>query len=273
VKTDKHIYQLFRANPDWLFELTGLASPGASTFRTFTVKALQREADGVVVPDDTAQPLTVVEVQFQADETIYQRIVTEMAAVQVEQPGRAVQGIILFRYPHLDPHTAPWTHVVRSFVLRDVLEALAARQPEHPLVAVFQPVLVQNAQTLERQAVQYYRRIKMSSLAEPLKTTLLEVFISWLEQRFIHKGKKEIETMLLGDLPDLEETQSGKDLIAIGIKRALLTYLAEQHSSVPEGTRQRIQALELEPVQELLRLLYRGMSLEQLEAWLAARSV
>src|SRR2546425_310047 len=100
MKTDKHIYRLFQANPDWLFELTRLESPGKSSFRAFTVKALQRDADGVVVPDDPAKPLTVVEVQFQVDVTIYQRIVTEMAALQVEYPGRAVQGIILFRYPH-----------------------------------------------------------------------------------------------------------------------------------------------------------------------------
>jgi len=40
----------------------------------------------------------------------------------------------------------------------------------------------------------------------------------WLEQRFVKKGKTEIEKMLVGQLPDLRETQSGKDLIAIGVQ-------------------------------------------------------
>lgn len=61
-----------------------------------------------------------------------------------------------------------------------------------------------------------YNWIKTSSIAESAKAVLLDVFLNWLEQRLNHKGKKEIEEMLIGQLPDLRETQSGKDLIAIG---------------------------------------------------------
>ena len=217
----------------------------------------------MVVPHDPSQPLTVVEVQFQPDDTIYPRIVTEMAAVQIEHQMRAVQGIILFRFPDLDPQTQPWNQVVHAFLLRDLVAMLAwfklgwrcggrppglplqrrgrpgglppqrhrtgpdlnqaamlqSAQPEHPLVAVFQPVLLSNEQTLQQHAVQYYRHIKGSTLADPLKAALLEIFVSWLEQRFTHMSKQEIEAMFVGELPDLEETQSGKDLIAIGEKR------------------------------------------------------
>jgi hypothetical protein len=42
------------------------------------------------------------------------------------------------------------------------------------------------------------------------------VFVSWLEQRFRDKSKQEIEMLLLGALPDLRVTRSGKDLIHIG---------------------------------------------------------
>ena len=61
-----------------------------------------------------------------------------------------------------------------------------------------------------------YNWIKTSSIAESAKAVLLDVFLNWLEQRLNHKGKKEIEEMLIGQLPDLRETQSDKDLIAIG---------------------------------------------------------
>jgi len=50
---------------------------------------------------------------------------------------------------------------------------------------------------------------------------LLEVFINWLEQRFVEKGKAEIEKILVGQLPDLRETQSGKNLIAIGVQEGI----------------------------------------------------
>lgn len=89
--------------PEWFFELAGLPSPGVSTLRSFTVKALERVADGVVVPQACDQPLTVVEFQFQKDETIYQRMVVEMAAVQEANPGRSVQGVIFFGYNNSGP--------------------------------------------------------------------------------------------------------------------------------------------------------------------------
>ena len=75
MNTDQQVYRLFQANPEWLFKLTGLPSPGPSQVRSFMVKSLQRDADGVVVPHDAGQPLTVVEVQLQPDDTIYPRIV------------------------------------------------------------------------------------------------------------------------------------------------------------------------------------------------------
>ena len=66
VKTDKQLFKIFEAVPEWLFELTGLPSPGSSTLQSFTVKALERRPDGVVVPEAPDQPLTIVEFQFQA---------------------------------------------------------------------------------------------------------------------------------------------------------------------------------------------------------------
>jgi len=95
-------------------------------------------------------------------------------------------------------------------------------------------------------------------------------------------NKQEIESMFMGELPDLEETQSGKDLIAIGEKRgeargeargiagAILAFLETGQGPVPEATRQRLQALPLPQLQELLPLICRGMTLEQLAVWLAA---
>ena len=103
-----------------------------------------------------------------------------------------------------------------------MLEQLTGRTPNHPLVAVFQPVLEKNRELLERNAAVYYTQIKLSSSNERQKAKLLSVFIDWMLQRFNDLGKEEIETMLLGQLPDLRDTQAGKDLIAIGIEKGAL---------------------------------------------------
>jgi predicted transposase YdaD len=269
MKTDKELYRIFAAVPDWLFQLTGLPSPGKCSLRSFTVKALQRDADGVVVPEDVSQPLTVVEFQFQKDDTIYNRTVAEMIAVQEANGMRPVQGLIFFQNDSLDPRTKPWNHVVKTFVLRDLLDRLEREQPDHPLVAVFKPLQIVQAGTLEAEAVRHYRTIKNSKLPASVKTALLTVFVSWVQQRFKSKRKQEIEVMLgLNELPGLEETESGKDLIRIGEERAILVFLKAKFKTVPRVVRNKIHQLAAPQKEKLLAWLPKCESLDALSAWL-----
>ena len=281
MKTDKELYRIFEVAPEWVFELAGLPSPGKSTLQSVTVKALERRADGVIVPEAPDQPLTIVEFQLQADDTIYRRTVVEMAAVQDAFPGRVVQGVIFFGYNKLDPQTVPWTQVVRSYVLPDVLREWERKQPNHPLVAVFKPLLAESEEALQRQAAGYFRAIENSSLGSACKRTLEEVFVSWLEQRFKDKTKKEIETMLLGELPDLEETASGKDLIRIGEQRgekrgekrtwekAILAFLATRYGTVPVAIHEKIVKLTPAEAERMMQFLAQCASLDEVNQWLA----
>jgi hypothetical protein len=272
MKTDKELYRIFAAMPEWLFQLTGLPSPGHCSLRSFTVKALQRDADGVVVPEDVTQPLSVVEFQFRKDDTIYTRTVAEMIGVQESNGMRPVQGIVFFSNSSLDPQTEPWKHVVKAFVLRDVLEAFGRDQPDHPLVAVFMTLLIAQDSRLEAEAARYYRTITNSGLAASVKSALQEAFMSWLEQRFKTKGKQEIEAMLeLDDLPGLEETESGKDLIRIGEEKAIMLFLKAKFKTVPGPVRDKIEQLSIARREKLLTWLPKCNSLAALTAWLDKR--
>ena len=164
---------------------------------------------------------TGTELQMQPDKEVYGRLVMEMVLVQSERPGRKVVGIIIFGSRELDHQSDPWCQVVSVYYLDEMLEQLTGRTPNHPLVAVFQPLLEKNRELLERNAAMYYTQIKSSTSNERQKAKLLSVFIDWMLQRFSELGKQEIETMLLGQLPDLRDTQAGKDLIAIGIEKGI----------------------------------------------------
>jgi len=277
MKTDKQLYAIFAGNPQWIFELTELDSPGECELKAVSLKALEQASDAVVFPKDKKEALTVVEFQFQEDPSIYTRTAIEMALLQQEHPTRDVQGVIFFRYPSLDPQTEPWRRVIRSFQFREVLDSLAQRVAGHPLVAVFQPILLSNEKTLEKHAGEYYNQIKNSALADTLKSTLLEVFVNWLEQRLKHKGKKEIEKMLLGDLPDLRDTQSGKDLIQIGKEEGkiegkiegkqedLMRVLEAKFGTLAPDIRQRIEQLTSgDKLEDLLLQLLQVESIDQL---------
>ena len=78
-----------------------------------------------------------------------------------------------------------------------------------------------------------------------IKQTLLDVFVNWLEQRFKGKGTEGIQNMLLGELPDLRDTQSGKDLIRIGkiegARETLVRQLEAKFGKLSAKVRQRIK--------------------------------
>jgi len=300
VKTDKQTFRIFQAYPPWVFELTGLPSPGKSTFLSIGLKALERRADGVIMPDDPAQAITVVEFQFQMDAGVYTRIAAEMALLQEANAWRDIQGVIIFQDRSVDPKTSPWNRWIHVFYLNDLLAQLEQRNPHHPLVAVFKPLVVEDEVTLAEMAKEYYRDINTSSLDESSRTAMADVFLNWLLQRFKQMTRKEIEMLIISELPDLEDTTAGKELIRIGEKRgekrgeqrgkkegkkegkqlgkqegvveAILIFLQARHGRLRTALRERVQALDLEHAKQLLPLIAKWETLEPLYEWLDQNS-
>jgi hypothetical protein len=123
METDKQLYRVFGAQPQWVFQLAGLPPVGKCAMRSLSVKPLERRTDGVIVPESTAPPLSVIEFQFGENPQIYTRTVQKMAAVQEEFDMREVQGVIFFADQRLDPRTKPWTGLVRAIILPDEIVA------------------------------------------------------------------------------------------------------------------------------------------------------
>ena len=101
--SDKHLYEIFEAFPQWLFELIQRPSPGPCRFQSIVIKAIERRTDGVLIPDAIDEAISIVEMQLKMDRSIYRRIVVEMALAQDEHHGRTVQGIIIFGSKKLNP--------------------------------------------------------------------------------------------------------------------------------------------------------------------------
>ncbi|MCY2986491.1 MAG: hypothetical protein NTY19_01270 [Planctomycetota bacterium] len=99
--------------------------------------------------------------------------------------------------------------------------------------------------------------------------------------------------MLLGELPELEETQSGKDLIRIGeergeergekrsekrgekrgeqrgLARALLVSLRVRHGMVPAALQKQIRPLTADQAERLLEQLPQCQTLDEVAQWLS----
>jgi len=149
---------------------------------------------------------------------------------------------------------------------------LAEREPGHPLVAVFQPLLAESHTELEQTAGGFFGTIKRSKLKKGVKQALEEVFVSWLLQRLPNRTKQEIEKMLLGELPELVETRAGRDILKIGqeqgLFQAVVVLLEAKRGRLTKSLRQRIQKLTGDQLCALLVAAAPWESLDPLDAWL-----
>jgi predicted transposase YdaD len=271
---------------------------GRYRFEALEVKGLDRRTDGVLLPDAPEEPIWVIEVQGRGDANIYYRLLVELGLVGERHPGRVVRGLILFATPALDPRTEPWHGAARHpdaplrvAYLESILDALAARAPEHPLLAVFLPYRVADRERLRREGPQALARIATAALPERVRERLTDVFMSWVTVRFSHMSYREILTMFGIETP-FEETRTYKELVALGREEGreegheegrkegreegrkaeattlLLRQAKHRFGTLPAGTSERIGQLPLARLEDLAEAIFDLDSVASLEAWL-----
>ena len=287
MKTDKQIYTLLGADPEFLRVLTdGIEVRGTYLFEALEVKGLERRTDGALIPRVATEGIWVIEFQAQYDPLIYHRLILEMALVGERHPGRVVRGFILFAQASLDPRTEPWHGLLvrdadaplRRAYLPDLLERLARAQPEHPLLAVFLPYLEDNLDRLRAQAPPVYRRLQEAALPETTRRHCVDVFQSWLMARFKTMNLEEILKML-GELTPLEETRAYRELVAKGLMegrqegrereaRLVLRQLQRRLGPVSPAHQARITALPIDALEDLGEALLDFADTADLAAWL-----
>jgi len=79
MKSDSLFYQIFQKLPELLGQLLQDGATDNYAFHSVEVKGLSRRVDGLFSPplDQPQHPLYFLEVQFQADERLYERLLTE----------------------------------------------------------------------------------------------------------------------------------------------------------------------------------------------------
>ncbi len=216
MQTDKELFRVFQAVPQWLYLIRRQDAPAKVSLESVTFKALEKRCDGILIPDDEQLAVQIVEFQGYHDPLIYARIGIEMGMLQQLHPNRAVGGVIFFMDRTFDPQSPPWNAIIEAVYLVEVLKELETSEPNHPLVAVFQPLFIDDQEILEQRAAMCYNSIRSSPLPDVTAATLVEVFCSWMFQRFRDRSRQEIEAMFIQQLPDLRDTRVGQELIAIG---------------------------------------------------------
>ena len=275
VKTDKQIYLLLAAHADAFRLLTGgIELPGPYRGRSVAFKELERRADHVFEPESGTGPVYIIEIQAQPRGDVYDRLVLELVLYRKAHPGQTVYGLVIFLDAGCDEPDSPWVGslgtgpLLRPVYLDAVLAQAREREPDHPLLAVFLPLLANDRELAER-APAAWRQLE--NLTEPGSKVLLDVFLSWLMER--HKGRTFEEIMrMLQVLTPLEETVAYQQLVGIGKKegrqeeaRAILRkQLGRRFGKLPAWAMTRLERAETAQLEAWAEEIFDAASLEEL---------
>lgn len=271
MKTDKQIYLLLGTGADAFRLLTGgIELPGSYRGRSVVFKELERRADHVFEPESDEGPAYIIEIQAQRGGDVYDRLVLELVLYRKAHPGRTVYGLVMFLDAGCDEPDSPWAGslgtgpLLRPVYLDAVLAKAREREPEHPLLAVFLPLLADERELAER-APTAWRRLE--SLTEPGSKVLLDVFLSWLMER--HKGRNFEEIMrMLQVLTPLEETVAYQQLVGIGKQKEarviLRKLLSRRFGTLPPWAVARLEEAETAKLEAWAEAIFDAASLEEL---------
>ena len=101
MRRDTIFYQLFRQSPTLLFELLSQPPERASeyTFEAIEVKETSFRTDGVFLPPNSSGIVFFCEVQFQLDELLYERMLSEISIYTYRNRERFANWQAVVIYP------------------------------------------------------------------------------------------------------------------------------------------------------------------------------
>ena len=206
MRTDKQVHQLLEATPDLLIELGAPLSPGRYEYVSLTLKESEQRLDGLMRGLDGEATQAVVEVQFYRDDWIFDRVLSERHRLRCIFERLNVEAIVVFGDRRMEPVDHPDRTRVTVIYLDEALENLRARNPEHPALAAFAPLLTRDSSEVVSKCSVWYNKIQSSNALDPKQRARYEqVFFSWAMQRLGLKDLQDLD-MLITDLPELEDT-------------------------------------------------------------------
>jgi len=123
MKPDKLIYSIFQESPETALTLLGYdeALSKHYAFQSIEVKETSYRIDGALLPDSPNLPVMIVEVQFQANDFIYERILSETLIFKAQnRQFPKTQMVVMFASRNLDKGAGMFEPLVASGAIRPI---------------------------------------------------------------------------------------------------------------------------------------------------------
>ncbi|MFM7425128.1 MAG: Rpn family recombination-promoting nuclease/putative transposase [Elainella sp.] len=220
MKRDAIFYQLFQRFPSLFFTLIDQPPEQVNGYRfeSVEVKEPTFRIDGVFLPPETASPKVVyfAEVQFQKDESLYDRFFSESLLYLYRNRRRYDDwyGVLIFHSRKLEPTN---TTLHRSLlngpqVRRIYLDELGDPAQQTIGVDLMQLTLTPKAQ-MAKQAKRLMERVQQEEIGVLSRDEIIELITTIAVYKFANLSREEVEAMLG---LNLEETRIYQDAKAEG---------------------------------------------------------
>jgi len=251
VKTDSLFYQIFLRFPDSFFDLIGQPQPVAANYQ-FTsqeVKQLSFRLDGLFMPlvEDSQQPLYLVEVQFQPDNSLYYRLFAELFLfLKQYRPPHPWQIVVI--YPHRRVEREQSLHFGEILNLSSVRRIYLDELPHNPSLGIGVIKLVVESETeAVRTAQTLIERTREEITDQSSQRQLINLIESIIIYKLPQKSREEIEAMF--ELSDLKQTRVYQEALAEGEERGL-------ERGLEQGLERGLEQGERLVVENLLRVRF-----------------
>lgn len=277
MKRDSIFFRLFQQSPTLLFELLADAPENADRYRfdSVAVKEPKFEIDGVFLPpDDKPGVVYYGEVQFQRDERLYERIVSESSnhffrnrekfsdwQAAVIYPSRGIEQRDI--YPYRALINSDQFHRIYLNELGDAREL--------PIGLALMALTIENPKKAKETARYLADRTRKEIRNPQTNRAIMEMLTTIVVYTFNNLSRAEVEKMLGLDVT-FQETRFYKDVKAEGKaeeRRSLVSVLIDRKlGKLSTKMEESIAALDLKKLESLAIALLDFKTIADLETWL-----
>ena len=253
MKTDTIFCRLFQEIPSIFFELIGQSPELAESyeFSSIEVKQTAFRIDGVFLPQETtANPIYFLEVQFQPDEDLYNRLFAEICLyVRQNKPNCGWKGVVIYPSRAIDEGNIQdyeeffLSQRVRVIYLDEIEETTSL-----PIGIATIKLIITNEEKAITQARELINRTKQEVKSQTQQQQILDIIETILIYKLPRMNREEIESMF--GLSDLKQTRFYQEAREEGLEAGL-----------EQGLEQGKLEAKLEAVPGLVGL---GLSQEQI---------
>lgn len=250
MKRDSIFYKLFAQSPSLLFELLPSAPQRNDRYRfdSVAVKEPNFTIDGVFLPPETKPGVVFfVEVQFQRDDLLYERLFGESLLYFFRNRSRFTDWQAVAIYPRRSTeqkHTLPYDCLLESRVDRIYLNELGPIE-DLPLGLALMVLTIQTKKKAPAAARKLLDRTEQESPSDEVRRGIIGMIGTIISYRFSNLSRKEVEAMLARSLT---ETRFYQDVKEEGREEMIRGMLVEK---IPLETIARISGWTIEDIKAL----------------------